>query len=294
MMSNAAMQDISYYPGCTLKASMQDNNQSLISVMRHLGYNLVELVDWSCCGASAAHSIDLELTTQLAARNLAQAPVGRPLLVPCPSCLMRLLEAHEKIKTDPALRKEYEERWGKPFDEGLQIVHLFDLLDAKQMEARAEIIPQRLSGLKFVPYYGCLLTRPSRPVSENRFFNKMESLLELFGAEKLQWCHTAKCCGTFLSITRPDVVTPLVDEIVRAAALAGADVIVTTCELCQINLEVRCSLEEKVPVMPITQLLALALGAEDPRQFDRKLSHLVVDPRPVLHSKGLLAKSSPH
>lgn len=290
-MTSTDMQDISYYPGCTLKASMQDNNNSLISVMGHLGYNLVELEDWSCCGASAAHSINLELTTQLAARNLAMAPVGRPLMVPCPSCMMRLTEAYEKIKTDPAQREEYEERWGKPFDEELQIVHLFDLLDAKQMRARAETIPQRLAGLKFVPYYGCLLTRPSQPVSENRFFNKMESLLELFGAEKRQWCHAAKCCGTFLSITRPDVVTPLVDQVVDAAVRAGADVIVTVCELCQINLEVRCSLEEKVPIIPITQLLTLALDVGESQWLDRMLSHLVVDPRPVLHSKGLLSKS---
>ncbi len=292
-MSDSVLQDISYYPGCTLKASMQDNNNSLIAVMRHLGYNLVELEDWSCCGASAAHSINLELTTQLASRNLAQAPAGRPLLVPCPSCLMRLTEAHEKFKTNPVQRKEYEQRWGKPFDEELQIVHLFDLLDAHQINARSEDIPQRLAGLKFVPYYGCLLTRPSQPVSENRFFNKMEQLLELFGAERRQWCHTAKCCGTFLSITRPDVVTPLVDQIVDAAVRADADVIVTVCELCQINLEVRCSLEEKIPVMPITQLLTLALGVGEPKRLDRMLSHLVVDPRPVLHSKGLLNPSTP-
>lgn len=290
-MTSRIMQDISYFPGCTLKSSMQDNNNSLISVMRHLGYNLVELEDWNCCGSSAAHSINLELTTQLSARNLALAPAGRPLMVPCPSCVMRLTEAHEKIKTDPAERKEYEERWGKPFDEDLQIVHLFDLIDAEQMRARAETIPQQLAGLKFVPYYGCLLTRPSRPVSETRFFNKMEPLLELFGAERLQWSHAAKCCGTFLSISRPDVVTPLVDKIVDDAVGAGADVIVTVCELCQVNLEVRCSLEEKIPIMPITQLLTLALGVEKPGRLDRMLSHLVVDPRPVLNSKGLLTKS---
>ncbi len=290
-MINTVMQDISYYPGCTLKSSMQDNNNSLISVMRHLGYNLVELADWNCCGSSAAHSINLELTIQLSGRNLALAPAGRPLMVPCPSCVMRLTEAHEKIKTDPAQRKEYEERWGRPFDEGLQIVHLFDLLDARQICARSGTIPQRLAGLKFVPYYGCLLTRPSRPVSEIRFFNKMEPLLELFGAKQRQWSHTAKCCGTFLSITRPDVVTPLVDKIVDDAVQAGADVIVTVCELCQVNLEVRCSLEEKVPIMPIAQLLALALNVEEPRRLDRMMSHLVVDPRPVLHSKGLLSKT---
>lgn len=290
-MTKAAIQDISYYPGCTLKSSMRDNNRSLKAVMRHIGYNLIELEDWNCCGASAAHSIHLDLTIQLASRNLSQAPAGRPLMAPCPSCLVRLIEARDKIKKNAAALREYENNWGRPFDDKLEIVHLFDLLNAAQLRARADAIPQRLQGLKFVPYYGCLLTRPSRSFSQAHYHDRMEPLLEAFGAQRLPWSYASQCCGTFLSITRPDVVSPLVDKIVDGALRAGADVIVTVCELCQVNLEVRCTLEKKVPIVPIAQLLTLALTVGEPRQLEKMLSHLVVDPRPMLRAKGLFSKT---
>jgi heterodisulfide reductase subunit B len=60
------MTDISYFPGCSLATSARENNLSLIEVARHLGYNLVELEDWNCCGSSSTHSIKGDLAFQLA------------------------------------------------------------------------------------------------------------------------------------------------------------------------------------------------------------------------------------
>jgi heterodisulfide reductase subunit B len=59
--------DLSYYPGCSLKTTSQENNASLIYLFEHLGYNLIELEDWNCCGSSSAHSPQLPFA---AARRL--------------------------------------------------------------------------------------------------------------------------------------------------------------------------------------------------------------------------------
>ena len=69
--------DLTYYPGCSLKTTSQENNASLIYLFEHLGYNLIELEDWNCCGSSSAHSIDTELAFDLASRNLSLAPVDK-------------------------------------------------------------------------------------------------------------------------------------------------------------------------------------------------------------------------
>jgi heterodisulfide reductase subunit B len=53
--------DLSYYPGCSLKTTSQENNASLIYLFEHLGYNLIELEDWNCCGSSSAHSFHWRL-----------------------------------------------------------------------------------------------------------------------------------------------------------------------------------------------------------------------------------------
>ena len=103
--------DISYFPGCSLATTAKESNQALIAVCRHMGYRLVELDDWNCCGSSSAHSIKPRLSFELACRNLALTPQGRPLLVACPSCLLRLRLAHNRLKTDSRARSDYESNW---------------------------------------------------------------------------------------------------------------------------------------------------------------------------------------
>jgi heterodisulfide reductase subunit B2 len=139
--------DISYFPGCSLASTAKENNEALKRVFHHLGYNWIELDDWNCCGSSSGHSINPELGIELAARNLSLAPEGRPLLVACPSCFIRLRQAHLHIREDAALREQFENHWGRPFDPDLQIIHFFELLE-RQLEIGYEF-PTRLAGLKF-------------------------------------------------------------------------------------------------------------------------------------------------
>ena len=49
---------VSYYPGCSLEATARDYQESLAYVCKQLGIELEEIPDWSCCGATAAHSTD--------------------------------------------------------------------------------------------------------------------------------------------------------------------------------------------------------------------------------------------
>ena len=56
---------VSYYPGCSLEATARDYQESLSFVCSELGIELAEIPDWSCCGASAAHSTDEFLSMAL-------------------------------------------------------------------------------------------------------------------------------------------------------------------------------------------------------------------------------------
>ena len=78
-MNKKKVIDLSYFPGCSLVSTATENNQSLLALFDRLGYNLIELDDWNCCGSSSAHSINSELAFDLATRNLSLAPPGRPL-----------------------------------------------------------------------------------------------------------------------------------------------------------------------------------------------------------------------
>ena len=64
---------VSYYPGCSLEATAKDYQESITYVCEQLGIELEEIPDWSCCGATAAHSTDKFLSIALPGRNLALA-----------------------------------------------------------------------------------------------------------------------------------------------------------------------------------------------------------------------------
>jgi heterodisulfide reductase subunit B len=286
-MQNKQLIDLSYYPGCSLATTAKENNASLIYLFRHLGYNLVELEDWNCCGSSSAHSVNKELAFDLASRNLFLAPPGRPLLVACPSCLLRLRHAHLELKNDPAARRRFEKKWGQPFNADLEILHFFEILDGLNLLEFSKENSQGLNGLKFVTYYGCMLARPPVMRREKNYHGLMEKILASLGATPVKWAYSSRCCGTFLTVARPDVVTPIVNEIIQGAMMADADCIVTACAMCHLNLEVRATLKEKIPVLHFSEIISLALGLGKKEQSNWFARHLV-DPRPLLKAIDLL------
>jgi heterodisulfide reductase subunit B len=273
--------DLSYYPGCSLKTTSQENNASLIYLFEHLGYNLIELEDWNCCGSSSAHSVDTDLAFDLASRNLSLASLDRPLLIACPSCLLRLRGAYLHLKEEESARRHYETMWGKPFDPKLKIMHFFEFLDQIDLLNYSSDRIRRLEGLKFVPYYGCMLARPPIMRHEKNYFGLMEKILTNLGASPEKWSFSSRCCGTFLTVARPEVV-----EIIQGAIDAKADCIVTACAMCHMNLEVRCSLKEKVPILHFSEIISLALGIGK-SEYKGWFSRHLVDPKPLLKALDL-------
>jgi heterodisulfide reductase subunit B len=287
-MQNTKLNDITYYPGCSLATTAKENNISLIYLFKHLGFNLIELEDWNCCGSSSAHSINADLAFDLASRNLFLAPPDRSLLVACPSCLLRLRHAHHKLTEDADARHHYEQKWGKPFEPNLKILHVFEVLDSLNLMEFSKEHAKRLSGLRFVTYYGCMLARPPALNHEKNYHGLMEKMLESLGATPLKWGYSSRCCGTFLTVARPEVVTPMVNEIIQGAAKAGADCIVTACAMCHMNLEVRSTLKEPMPVLHFSEILSLALGLGGSDEHRGWFARHLVDPRPLLKAMHLL------
>ena len=147
-----------------------------------------------------------------------------------------------------------------------------------------DIAKRKLDGLKFVPNYGCTSFRPPQYHKEVRFVQgEMERILSALGAQPLTRTYTNRCCGSFLAASRPDISTPMVNTIIEGAQAVGADCIVTACATCQLNLENRCTLENKLPVFHFSEILALALGEE----YEGWPQHHLTDPRPMLQRLGL-------
>ena len=130
-----------------------------------------------------------------------------------------------------------------------------------------------------MPYYGCTLARPLRLAKEKYFQGEMENILMALGAEPVDTALSYRCCGSFLSATDPEVVTPLVNEIIERAVAAKANCLVTACAMCQLNLEIRATTKTRLPVFHFSEVLALALGAED---YEAWFVRHIVEPRTLL------------
>lgn len=278
-----------YYPGCSLHSTGLEYGLSTQSVFRHLGLELLELEGWNCCGASSAHALDHTLALALPARTLALAQTyGRDLVTPCAACFNRLRRADYALRHDPELRSEVESVVGFQFSGEVAVRPVLAVLYEDVTPSRiAEIVKRPLRGLKVVPYYGCLLVRPPQVTHFDDADHPyvMASLLRAVGAEVRDWAHATDCCGAGLSLGRSDVVQSLVGRLVERAREAGAQALVTACPLCQVNLEMRQPGKDKMPAFYFTELLGLAFGLPEAKQWWPK--HLI-DPQPVLRSAGLL------
>jgi len=184
--SGGKQTDICYFPGCSLATSAKENNQSLINVFHRMGYNLVELPDWNCCGTSSAHSIHSDLAFDLASRNLSLVPPGKMLLAACPSCLLRLRHAQLHLKKSESARKHYQDMWDRPFDPDLSITHFFEFLVRRDFKPYLNGRQKPLTGIRFAPYYGCMLNRPPDMRHEKNYHGLMEKTLAALGAEPLR------------------------------------------------------------------------------------------------------------
>jgi len=209
--------------------------------------------------------------------------------VPCAECFSRLRAADHDVKADAGVRAMAARELGYDYQGKVEVEHVVDTFLDMGTDVIRSKVTKPLSGLKVVCYYGCLLTRPPQvteaPHPENP--TDMDELMAALGVEVLDWSYKTSCCGAAHSLTRPDIVLNLSGGLIEHAREAGADVMVVACPLCHSNLDARqfqMKLEQPMPVLYFTQLMAVALGLPEKAALDKNL----VDPRPVLRSKGVL------
>jgi heterodisulfide reductase subunit B2 len=261
------MATLAYYPGCSLKSSSKFYEASIQKIFARYGITLKEIEDWSCCGASAGHTIDDRLGHALAARNLALAEKEEyDLFAPCSACYNRAKVTNEMIRSDSVLHAEMN-RAIEPLQTSaaIEVKNIIEVLDDYVgLEVLAKDRKYDLSALKVVPYYGCVLTRMMRvhPYDDKENPESMDRLLFAAGLKVLSWPFKMECCGASKTLTNKDMTRRLSDRIMDMAITLGADAVVTPCPLCQMNLDLLPALgrsKESLPVLFLSEVFELAL-----------------------------------
>jgi heterodisulfide reductase subunit B len=174
----------------------------------------------------------------------------------------------------------------------VEIRHLLDVIvDRVGLEEVGKRVTNPLQGLRLACYYGCLITRPAAVTgAENPEFPvKMDRLVKALGGQTVEWSRKTDCCGGSLAISKTEAAVGLIRNILEDARACGAEAIVTMCPICHLNLDSRQGGTGEAPELPVfqaTQLMALAFGQSGK---EAALGNNLVDPRPYLKEKGVLA-----
>ena len=262
-----------YYPGCTLKTTAKNFESSAIAALRALDVELVELKRWNCCGTVYSLASD-DLIHKLAPiRNLIRVKEegGARVLTLCSMCYNTLRQANMFFEKDKEASEKMNQFMDREVDyEGdVEVLHILKFLkDEIGFDNISKKVKNTLGELKIAPYYGCLLLRPSEIAIDNpENPSLLEDLFYSLGMYTVDFPYKNECCGAYQTVNQIDLIADRTHTMISLARGCGANIMVTSCPLCQFNLETRQeNLKEKyadfveMPVLYFTQILGAALG----------------------------------
>ena len=283
--------EYAYFPGCTLYTKATHLDHAGRESAKILGFELKELDKWTCCGASFPLVNDYHMGLASCSRVLADTHLAgyKDLVALCSVCFNVLKRTNYVLRTDEVRRYKINEFIERDYNGEVEVRHYLEILrDDIGFDKLKEKVVKPLEGLKVATYYGCLLLRPHKEIQfdDPEKPTIFENFVKSIGAEPIYFPYRNECCGAFQVMNNVETANRCSKEIIDNAIKNGADLIVTSCPLCQFNLDDRQKvLKEKydkfqtIPVVYFTQLLGLALGLDfKVLEFDRN----VIDPLPVL------------
>jgi heterodisulfide reductase subunit B len=267
-----------FYPGCSMEGSARAYYDSLKVIEGPLGLELEEVNDWNCCGATEYLSINLIPAYSLIARNLAlaaqQSTETKTVMAPCSACYLNLEKADYYMAERPALGEKVNEALaagGLHYTPGsLEIRHLVDVIinDIGLETVKAKVV-RPLTGLRIAPYLGCMVPRPDyqKRWSDHEHPSELDDLMKALGAEVIDFPLKTACCGGHMTQIGPETAYELIRRLVSGAEEFKADIMVTVCPMCQMNLDAYQSETNRyfgtnfhMPIVFFTQLMAVAFG----------------------------------
>jgi heterodisulfide reductase subunit B len=274
------MKDYIFYPGCSMESSAKAYYDSVMVVCRALDVKLNEIDDWNCCGATEYLSLDRMPAYALIARNLAlaekQANGSKTIVAPCSACYLNLAKADHYMHEDKDFGRNINEALaagGLHYTAGkLAVRHLLDVvLNDVGLEAVKAKVVKPLTGLRVVPYLGCMLPRPDygERYSDTENPTELDDLLRALGAEVVDFPLKTACCGGHMTQIGPSTAFELIRRLVSSADERKADMMVALCPMCQMNLDAfqgqmngYFKTDYHMPILFFTQLMGIAFGAE--------------------------------
>ncbi|RLF13121.1 MAG: hypothetical protein DRJ97_08500 [Thermoprotei archaeon] len=195
-------------------------------------------MEW-CCGFLLVRAGLVERASEAASRNVEayESMEVDTLITLCPAC-------------DATWRRDYPALIGRP---RFRVVHFTEALELLFREGVVEAASRLKASATF--HDPCHLARgPARLVEQPRSILKMVEGLDY--VEMLRWGARTRCCGSTLRLYEYGAVRRLSELRVRDAEKVGAELLVTMCPFCHVNLSGAAKrLRSKVKVVELPSLM---------------------------------------
>ncbi len=266
------------YTGCTARESTPELLSSTLAVAKKLGIEIVMLDEASCCGASHLQDFDEMLSYVLNARNICYAEkLGLKMITICNTCQLNTMTTKHQLDTKPELKAKVNEKLsevGLEYKGTVDVQHfLYTLIEDYGLENLSKKVVVPLSKFNIAPFYGCHNIRPSElhenvNGGENPYApTSLDRLIEALEGNSVDYESKNKCCGFHVDLQAPETSNALTGTALVDAIDNNADLIVTPCPLCQLNMDLKQDSAGKqlgrdieLPVLHMPQMVALALG----------------------------------
>lgn len=290
---------VAFYSGCVSKGACPELYVSTQKVAGALGLELRELTEAPCTGAGVLSEQNPALADSLNGLTLAMAErLDADLLTICSTCQGVLSGHNYHFQNDPerlARANAVLAEQGFQYRGTTKVKHLlWMLVEDIGLEAIKPLVKRKLTGLKIAPFYGCYILRPAEYLGLKQKPERatyLERLIDVIGGEPVEYHGKTKCCGfPMVTMNREKSLTMGGNHILEARS-KGADLLVTPCPLCHLNLDgqqpdaarvMKTTID--VPIFHLPQLLGLAFGFS-PQEM--RLDHHVVSTAAALEKVEL-------
>ncbi|MFH1673584.1 MAG: heterodisulfide reductase-related iron-sulfur binding cluster [Pseudomonadota bacterium] len=264
-----------FFLGCNIPARVSQYEASSRAVLKKAGVELVDIREFGCCGYPLLN-IDYRAFMFSAATNLALAEEANlDILVMCKCGYGSLKKAEHVMKKDGELRKEVIRllaEKGLKYEGKTEVKHLLSVLyHDVGIDRLKNKISGSYKGLRIATHYGCHALRPSDitgfddPVAPTLF----DELVEITGAESIDWTSKLECCGAPLTGINDDLSIDLTKKKLRDGKKAGAHYLCTACPFCHLQFDTVQKMmashngnEEYLASILYPQLLGLCMGID--------------------------------
>lgn len=251
--------EIVYYPGCMSLNMYPGIAKSTLEILKLLGINAKLPVSILCCGLP----IELlgiaknEHVNALACFNIAKL-MGNPdhIIVSCNGCYLTLKKAlsSEELKMKCGVKA--------------RCLHIAEIIWRNRYKL-AEKAKVDLSKVKIAVHVGCHYNYAfhGEIVGGEDGEDILEDIALAFNAEVMDYEEKHTCCGAPAVKWTGNVMLELSQRKIMSIIDSGADMVLTMCPACmsmldktQYELKQLEEIERAVPILHVSQLVALALG----------------------------------